>query len=277
VRPLVFLVIAALPLAAARADGPSTPWAAFRVPTKNPPRSIGGYSAGCIDGAVALPLSGPGFRVAKPERNRIFGHPLLVGLIRDLGRRLVELKQPPISVGDLGQPRGGPAPTGHASHQTGLDVDLWFLPPVAGEALSMVDRARKQPSPRFTAAVMHLLELTADDARVERIFVNPILKRAVCERTAGSGDRAWLRKLRPWWGHDDHFHVRLACPADSPACTAQAPLPPGDGCGELAWWFDDKAQADREKGHQTYAAKVGASPPLPEGCQTMIAGSVEAR
>ena len=41
--------------------------------------AIGGYSAGCIDGAVALPKIGDGFRVAKPERNRVFGHPLLVG------------------------------------------------------------------------------------------------------------------------------------------------------------------------------------------------------
>jgi penicillin-insensitive murein endopeptidase len=268
VRTLVFLAVAALPLGAF-ADATPTPWALFRTPTLHLPRSIGGYSAGCIDGAVALPKVGDGFRVAKPERNRVFGHPLLVGLIRDLGHKLVELHQPPLSVGDLGQPRGGPAPTGHASHQTGLDVDLWFLPPVAGEAISMVDKVRKQPTAKFTAAVMHLLEMTATDARVERIFVNPILKRAICERQS-AGDRAWLRKLRPWWGHDDHFHVRLACPADSPACTPQAPLPPGDGCGELTWWFDDKAQADREKGHQTYAAKVGAAPPLPEGCKVLL-------
>ena len=50
---------------------------------RNPARAIGGYSAGCIDGAVALPKVGEGFRVAKPERNRVFGHPLLVGMIRD--------------------------------------------------------------------------------------------------------------------------------------------------------------------------------------------------
>jgi hypothetical protein len=130
-----------------------------------------------------------------------------------------------------------------------------------------------QPSPKFSAAVMRLLSMTAADARVERIFVNPVLKRAMCERPADGGDRAWLRKLRPWWGHDDHFHVRLACPADSPACTAQTPLPPGDGCGELAWWFDTKAQADRDKSHQTYSSKVGAAPPLPEGCQVMLASA----
>ena len=270
-RLAVVLALLAIPVAARADNKPATPWAAFRTPTTNPPRSIGGYSAGCIEGAVALPFVGSGFRVAKPERNRVFGHPLLVGLIRDLGKKLVELKSAPLNVGDLGQPRGGPAPTGHASHQTGLDVDLWFLPPVAGEAVSLIDKARKQPTAKFGAALVQLLQMTASDPRVERIFVNPILKRAICERTAADADRGWLRKLRPWWGHDDHFHVRLACPADSPASAALAALPPGDGCGELAWWFDDKAQADREKGHQTYAAKVGASPPLPEGCQSMLA------
>ncbi len=247
-----------------------SPWSLFRAPTKRPAQAIGGYSAGCIDGAVALPLSGNGFRVARPERNRIFGHPVLVGMIEELGRRLRALGLPPLVVGDLGQPRGGPAPTGHACHQTGLDVDLLFLPTVDGHAVSMVDTTRTKPTARFTAAVMRMLELAASDPRVDRIFIHPALKRAVCERTAGAADRSWLQKIRPWWGHDDHFHVRLACPADSPACVAQPPLPPGDGCGELAWWFDKKAQADREKSHQTYASKVGAAPALPDGCRALL-------
>jgi penicillin-insensitive murein DD-endopeptidase len=255
----------------ARADEKTpTQWALFKEPTKRAPRAIGGYSAGCIDGAVALPLHGDGFRVAKPERHRIFGHPALVEMIEGLGRRLASLHLATLAVGDLGQARGGPAPTGHASHQTGLDVDLWFLPPVDGHAVSMIDATRTKPSARFTAAVMRMLELAATDTHVDRIFVHPVLKRAMCEQTAGVADRGWLRKLRPWWGHDDHFHVRLSCPADSPDCVAQSPLPPGDGCGELAWWFDKKAQEDREKSHQTYSAKVGAAPELPDGCRALL-------
>jgi penicillin-insensitive murein endopeptidase len=249
-------------------------WARLRQPAAGPARAIGGYSAGCIQGAVPLPLVGAGFRVAKPERNRVFGHPLLVGLLRELGARLVRLNLGTLAVGDLSQARGGPAPTGHASHQTGLDVDIWFAAPVAGSAVSMVDSARSQPSSHWTAAMAHTLELTATDARVDRIFVNPVLKRALCASPAAAGrQRDWLRKVRPWWGHADHFHVRLACPADSPGCVAQSPLPAGDGCDTLDWWFNPRAQEERTQGHQSYSSKVGASPPLPLECRTLVDAS----
>lgn len=258
---------AAAALAAAGAVlGPAV-WSHVAGPTHGPPRAIGGYSAGCIEGAVALPLSGPGFRVARPERHRVFGHPLLIALVRELGRRMQALHLLPVDVGDLGQARGGPAPSGHASHQTGLDVDVWFSPPVHGRALSMVDAAHQRPAKAFGARMVALLEAAAADPHVERIFVNPILKRALCERP---GDHGWLRKLRPWWGHDDHFHVRLACPPDSPECVAQAPLPSGDGCSALKWWFDAKAQAERHKEHASYSAKVGAAPALPEHCRAVV-------
>jgi penicillin-insensitive murein endopeptidase len=86
------------------------------------------------------------------------------------------------------------------------------------------------------------LETAARQPQVDRIFVNAAIKRALCQET--KGDRSWLRKLRPWFGHDAHFHVRLRCPADSPACDQQAPVPPGDGCGaDLAWWFSDEARS----------------------------------
>jgi penicillin-insensitive murein endopeptidase len=248
-----------------------TPWAKFRTPSAGPARAIGGYSAGCIAGAVGLPLRGDGFRVVRPERGRVFGHPLLIALIRELGARLKSLGLPALAIGDLGQPRGGPAPTGHASHQTGLDVDIWFAPPVGKQPVSMVDVAHGRPAPRFTSAVAHVLELAAPDSRVDRIFVHPVLKRALCQ--SGGAGREWLRKIRPWWGHADHFHLRLACPSDSSECVPQPALPPGDGCDDLDWWFDPKAQADRDKGHQSYAAKVGAAPELPPGCSALLENS----
>lgn len=262
------LAVCALVAGAASAS-PPTAWSLQRTPAPGPARAIGGYSAGCIAGAVELPVRGAGFRVARPERHRVFGHPLLVALVRELGAALRKLELGALTVGDLGQPRGGPAPTGHASHQTGLDVDLWFEPPDGEKTVSMIDAASGRPSARFTERMVRLIELAASDARVDRLFVNPILKRTLCERVTKTRD--WLRKVRPWWGHDDHFHVRLACPADSPECKPQDPLPPGDGCDALAWWFDPKAQEARKQEHAAYSSKVGATPPLPEQCAELIA------
>ena len=52
-----------------------------------------------------------------------------------------------------------------------------------------------------------------------------------------------MAKIRPWWGHNYHFHVRLLCPSGSPQCREQAPPPPGDGCGkQLDWWFTEEAR-----------------------------------
>jgi penicillin-insensitive murein endopeptidase len=264
----VLLLLIATP-AWAQDLGPAA-WAAKHAPTTGAAHAIGGYSSGCIEGAVALPLTGDGFRVARPERQRVFGHPLLIGMLRGLGAQVKKLGLGVLSIGDLGQARGGPAPTGHASHQTGLDVDIWFLPPVAGKALSMIDATRTRTSPFWGPKVARLLALAAADPHVDRIFVHPVLKRALCE---GASEKApWLQKIRPWWGHDDHFHVRLACPPDSPDCQAQSALPAGDGCSELAWWFDAKAQADREKAHQGYSSKVGAAAPsMPEKCRALVA------
>ena len=88
-----------------------------------------------------------------------------------------------------------------------------------------------------------------------RIFVNAAIKKAMC-REAGS-DRDWLAKVRPWWGHAEHFHVRIACPPDSPECKPQPPVPAGDGCGhELDYWFKevDAASAAAAGAGQTEAA-----------------------
>lgn len=266
------LVVTFLVAGAARADDPASPatWSRFTAPSLGPARAIGGYSNGCIEGAVALETEGDGWRIARPERNRRFGHPLLVAMIRDLGHALAKLAIGSLSVGDLGQPRGGPAPTGHASHQTGLDVDVWFLPPHGKETVSMVDPSRTAATARFDGKMARLVELAAEDPRVDRLFVHPALKKALCERAGAAA--TWLRKVRPWWGHDDHFHVRLACPKDSPECVAQAPLPTGNGCDELAWWFDKKAQAERDEQHQKYGSKVGAAAPrLPERCLQLAA------
>ncbi len=224
------------------------PWPHYREPARGPARSIGDYSSGCLQGAKALPLDGPGYQVMRPSRHRYFGHPLLVDYVRTLGKRVRAQRLGVILVGDLSQPRGGRAASGHASHQTGLDVDIWFWHPARAKnarlpvsdreelkAESVLDAKAAAIRAPWKQHVRNLLELSAQDPRVDRVFVNPAIKRELCKNRGGA--RAWLRKIRPWFGHDDHFHVRLACSPGDAECQSQAPLPDGDGCDKLASWF----------------------------------------
>jgi len=105
-------------------------------------------------------------------------------------------------------------------------------------ATMVVRDDRRDVDPKvWTPAHTALIRAAAEDPAVERIFVNPAIKKALC-RDAGS-DRDWLVKVRPWWGHDYHFHVRIYCPPDSPQCEPQPP-PEGEGCGhELDYWFTE--------------------------------------
>ncbi|WP_179956072.1 penicillin-insensitive murein endopeptidase [Pannonibacter tanglangensis] len=219
-------------------------------------RAIGSYARGCLAGANALPINGPSWQVMRLSRNRNWGHPDLIAYLQDLARASPGVGWNGLLVGDLAQPRGGPMTSGHSSHQIGLDADIWLTPMpnrvlTADEretmsAISMVkqpqDRAgvdRSVDPARWTDTHAALIRVAARDKRVARIFVNPAIKKALC--AFETGDRAWLNKVRPWWGHDYHFHVRIACPAGSIGCSDQDPPPPGDGCGaDLAWWLSDE-------------------------------------
>jgi penicillin-insensitive murein endopeptidase len=261
-------------------DAPAEPesvWSKARAPAAGPALSIGSYSSGCVQGAAELPVPAQGGRytVMKPERRRVFGHPQLIDFIVQLSARLEQRQLGPLGIGDLGQARGGPAPNGHASHQTGLDVDLWYEVGAPGaEQHSVVDLEAQKPSAYWSDRVTALLELAARDPHVARIFVNAVVKQQLCrapQPAPGAAspvqDRGWLGKLRPWWGHNEHFHVRLACPTDSPECQAQPPLPAGDGCEELEWWLSPDTARDRNKGVETYQKRVGAQPKLPDSCK----------
>ena len=241
----VFVVLC-VPSRAAEPD-----WGGVAGPTEAPPRAIGGYALGCLDGGMALALDGPGYQVMRPSRARFFGHPDLIQFVRWLGNTALVQGRFGILVGDVAQPRGGPMRSGHASHQSGLDVDIWFLP-APTRLLSATDRetlsAVTMVAPdgltvgqEWTDGHLDLLRAAASYPRVDRIFVNAAIKQKLCE-SAGF-NRTWLTKIRPWWGHDHHFHVRLACPESDKNCSPQAPPPPGEGCkGELAWWFSKEAR-----------------------------------
>jgi penicillin-insensitive murein DD-endopeptidase len=213
-------------------------------------RSIGFYSKGCIAGAVALPINGPTWQVMRLSRNRNWGHPDMIALLQRLSAKVKAVAGwPGLLMSDISQPRGGPMLTGHASHQVGLDADIW-LSPMPNRELSRAEReemsatmvvaeSRLDVDPNvWTPGHMAVIKAAAQEPRVERIFVNAAIKKALCRDA--KGDRAWLHKVRPYFGHDYHFHVRITCPADDPDCKPQDPVPAGDGCGaDLDSWFKE--------------------------------------
>jgi penicillin-insensitive murein endopeptidase len=221
-------------------------------PAAGSARAIGSYARGCIAGATALPADGPNWQVMRPSRGRAWGHPVLIGFLERLAATAAGAGWSGLLVGDIGQPRGGPMLTGHASHQIGLDADLW-LTPMPDRRLSAAERDQMSATDVVAAngddidpkvwrpEHRKLLEAAARSPEVARIFVNPAIKRALC-REAGA-DRGWLARIRPWWGHNYHFHLRLSCPRGDNECQGQPAPPAGDGCGaELAWWFTPEAK-----------------------------------
>ena len=279
----IFILVTFISSTASYADSIAQEWAALSTPTKNLGlvQSIGSYNSGCISGAMALPFDGAGYQVMRLSRNRYYGHPNLINFIQQAGQLAKDSKLGTLLIGDLGQPRGGPTLSGHRSHQTGLDVDIWFLlsEQANNRLLSTEEReswnANSMVNNQFDTVDYHqwsvlnekVLEMAARQTAVDRIFVNPSIKQELCKhKTVSSAN--WLRKIRPWWKHDDHFHVRLKCPDDNPHCVGQDPLPPGDGCdADLAWWFSAEAKSPAK-------SSPLPPPPLPGLCEQVLKDSV---
>ncbi|WP_334176739.1 penicillin-insensitive murein endopeptidase [Pseudoxanthobacter sp.] len=243
-----------LPADAAASEPAGRLFGAAPGPAAGPVAAIGGYARGCLAGAVRLADDGPGWQAMRPARNRHFGTPDLVAYLTRLAADAPAFGYRGILIGDMSQPRGGPMATGHASHQTGLDTDLWY-DPMPGHVQSRDERetraatslllpgARELDPAKWSPALGAFVRRAARDPAVERVFVHPALKAWLCAWPAAGegGGRGWLARVRPYWGHDDHLHVRLACPPGMAACRPQAPPPPGDGCdATLAWWFTDE-------------------------------------
>ncbi|PNG27997.1 penicillin-insensitive murein endopeptidase [Methylocella silvestris] len=213
-------------------------------------RTIGFYSRGCLAGGRNLAVNGPAWQVMRLSRNRNWGHPKLIAFLEEFARKVPRVSNwPGILVGDMSQPRGGPMLTGHASHQIGLDADIW-LTPMPGRELSRAEREEMSATmvvradrldvdpARWTPDHLAVIKAAAQDSQVQRIFVNAAIKKAICREAVGN--RSWLTKVRPYYGHDYHFHIRLACPPGEEACRDQDPVPPGEGCdASLDYWFSD--------------------------------------
>lgn len=248
--PFLLLLAACLTGPAAEAQTARELFGARSTPSDHDPHPVGRHARGCLAGGVALPESGPTWQAMRLARNRNWGHPSAVSFVERLSQEAVRVGWRGLYIGDISQPRGGPA-GGHASHQIGLDVDIWMLPPprlnlsrAARESISSLDvrsADQKSVNGNWTRAHHAIMEAAARDPQVERIFVTPPVKLRMCA-DASVSDRDWLAKIRPWWGHNTHFHVRLRCPTGAAGCVTPDPLPPGDGCADAVWWVTEALQ-----------------------------------
>src|SRR6476660_5860973 len=241
------------------------------LPAAMPTRVLGFYAHGCIAGAEGLPINGDNWQVMRLSRNRYWGHTDLVALVKRLAAKArKDAGWPGILVGDMSQPRGGPMFTGHASHQVGLDADIWLTPMPNRQlsrnereemsAVMMVREDRLDIDTRvFTPGHLAVIRAAAQEPNVQRIFVNAAIKKALCREAKGDG--SWLSKVRPMYGHDYHFHIRIKCPAGSRECENQPDPTEGGGCGasDLAYWVTDSV----------LYPKPPATPPKPKPPMTL--------
>ncbi len=266
----------------------STAWAApearqlfgsVSTPSNQKPVSFGSYAKGCVSGASQLPESGENWQAMRLSRNRNWGHPSIVSFIERLSQGAVKAGWPGIYVGDISQPRGGPMITGHASHQIGLDVDVWMLPPKRLDltenerenlsSISVVTSDKRNVNDNWSSQHHDVIMAALKDDAVARIFVSGAIKIQMCA-DATAQERPYLRKLRPWWGHTFHFHVRLNCPAGSPDCEEQAPPPAGDGCESAVWWVTDALKPPDPNADPIVPKPELVMADLPEQCQGVL-------
>ncbi len=245
--PALMMVLTALGAHASETVAAKRLFGRQPLPAALEPQVHGFYTKGCVAGAVAIATDGPHWQAMRLSRNRRWGHPDLVRIIEELSVKAAADGWNGLLVGDMSQPRGGPMLTGHRSHQVGLDADLWFTPMPdrrltyhERENISAVSVLRKGSfyvdEARWNHSFTMLMKHAAGFAEVERVLVHPGVKKKLCDTV--EGDRAWLRKIRPFWGHHYHFHIRIGCPAGSPDCRRQDATPAGEGCGDsLTWWF----------------------------------------
>jgi penicillin-insensitive murein endopeptidase len=258
-------------------------FAAEKLPTLGKAMAIGYYPRGCLQGGVELPVTGPTWQVMRLSRNRNWGHPELVSFLERFAPRAAKATGwNGIMIGDMAQPRGGPLPFGHLSHQIGLDVDIWFMP-MPDHVLNKDEREKTSAinvvsddwlhiNPKtWTPQHIAFIKTAAEQPEVERVLVNAAIKQELCRVEDKSHD-GWMAKVRPWYGHHDHIHVRLKCPADSPNCRQQPPVPGDDGCNpkQLDYWFSDKVLHPPKPTTPAKPPKALTMADLPPACKTVL-------
>lgn len=195
--------------------------------------SVGAPNRGTLRGGIRLKSTK---HLKVREGARTWGLPQLTRALQRAATRVNKKHgRSVLLVGDLSK-KGGGELDGHKSHQTGRDADVGFYATnsrgkpitlkrfVAFDGAGKARSGREHPSwPRFDDArnwtfVEALLE--DRDANVKYLFVSGALRARLLAYAARKGapkeliDRASAAMLSPKDAdaHDDHFHVRIACP-----------------------------------------------------------------
>ncbi len=180
---------------------------------------------------VALPINGKTWQVMRLSRNRNWGHPELVAFLEQLRRKAPKLGWRGLLVGDIvaaarrtdadraRQPSGRPrrrhladADAGARTHAAGARGD------VGDHGGRARPQGRRPRSLDARACRDHQGGRRGPEGRAHLRQRRRSRRRSAA--TTGT-DRGWLNKVRPIWGHDYHFHIRIGCPADSPDCKPQ--------------------------------------------------------
>lgn len=201
----------------------------------------GTYGKGSMVFAWQLPEAGEGYQRLFLNRNRGWGSQPMIDMIERTSIEMGQLfpLQDHLRVGDISTMKGGKI-SRHNSHQNGLDVDLAYYRLNPGGHLieqnsfleNMVRKGRL--SKNFDVQRnWELIKTLHRYGKVQRIFVDRIIKREICKYSKKIGEHEMftevLRTVRPFPHHSDHLHVRLHCPDYAEKCVKQED--PGDGSG----------------------------------------------
>ena len=247
-------------------------------PTQGDSEAIGYYSLGCLKGGKTFKGNEKGIVISQTRRGRFWGHSNLIDILTEIGEYTHKKYKRYIILGDLSLSRGGPTFGGHSSHQNGLDVDIWFKAPKSKPSFQWLQSTNMttvfegaQFNEDFSTPQIAILKKLAEDERVARIFVHSRIKEFLCQKKKTKFTSQGLSKIRPWYGHDDHLHLRLKCPKQDANCKVQDPPPKGDGCDQLVWWFSEDAKKEIKKRVYTYNSQkdyyIDRNEKLPKACQ----------
>lgn len=219
-------------------------------------RSIGGPRDGRVEGAIALPESGPGFRSNpnRPNENAFYGTVEVVQALVRAAAVVHEELGGELTINDIGFEAGGPI-AHHGSHRAGRDVDvLFYLIDHANEPIRSVGafldptgrgfdfKDLSDPSddvlvqidlPRTWRFIQALLEGPHGD-QVQRIFVAEHVRTLLLRHAERSRAPPAIRErfgqitCQPGYPHDDHLHIRFFCSLDDieGGCEDSAPIYP---------------------------------------------------